>query len=1117
MYPKSLLAKLIVVIVVFVVAFPAAATIVPGGVNRAHRNALALFVLHVARVSPVTGTKSTMYLSNHAGVPSDTLITSYDGSGKPLGVFSRRLGADETISFDSTSLPAETASLTFAANGAISGVQVIESADGAKTEAIPFASAISNQLEFPPMASGDMATKKIFVFNTSGQATRLALVLFDAEGVELARTNLAMLAANESRTINVANEFQKRALAAAQLVRLLSESNVVGFQLVESVDGDVVALPAAVHPANNWEIQIQREQELFVIATEPRLFNASDSIVGTEVEAFDDAGSSVGYLMHLAIAPRATVVLSFEGLPPNAKLLRVRAEGAITAYAVFHVSGGKGMAALLGSSESDREQKVALSVAGFGSGLIAYKTDGSGTLQARQKPDVGNPKGDSAFLNQERAVAAATVTTYTIRGRVVRADNANLGVANVLIDTSNRQTSPTNSVSTRTDTNGNFTLQLRSDAAYAGACGSDAQHLVITPVTTGAGGYVFGPSFQKIPVSSRDNVNFTATVKPTGGRPTNQPDFRLPLPLGDTRSAGGYDWTVSVEAGGYFSTGGAPGSDSCHTDLGSGFYAIDIVGPDATPILAAADGDVVTAGYDAGWGNHVVISHPGSYYTLYGHFREFPLVTAGTHVTRGQVIGLMGSTGLSSGVHVHFEIYYGGRTTANSQSTTAALRGIQVQYTPLVNYAATGRNKSTNPGPFTVISPNGGESLRAGAIQTIRWNYLGNSTSVGNTVRIELLKSGSVYSVIASGAPTGTGGSGSYNWTVPTLPAGSDYKIRIVSTTRDFLSDSSDSNFTVIQSAGQPRAVVSTSLRLSPSAGPFYVGQTLGGTVSIANRGNANLIMSKVLIGGRVAGICPNNVCPDFTVYNNITLAPGQVYNYSGSLRLPQSGSYSFFAAYQRPDGSWNTNLDTEPGSVNSVAIAVQQPAIQPTARFTLTGQGRSISQGGAIEFTVGYNGSVPIRFDGSASSSGTGSITQHRWTSNGGLLGYGQVLNLNLGHGTHQIQLEVTNSSGLTATANATVTVYELQLTSSNPVSPVARSGDQDVTVYGQALQTVNRIEFRFPGGGSGNIYAPGQIFQNQFGQLTMRVTLGVRGTYSIRAYTSGGLVSNWMSFTAR
>jgi len=89
--------------------------------------------------------------------------------------------------------------------------------------------------------------------------------------------------------------------------------------------------------------------------------------------------------------------------------------------------------------------------------------------------------------------------------------------------------------------------------------------------------------------------------------------------------------------------------------------AIDIANRGAGPILAADAGVVTTAGWidSSGYGNRVVIDHGNGYVTLYAHLSVVQVVN-GQRVRRGDVIGQMGSTGRSTGIHLHFEIRQGG-------------------------------------------------------------------------------------------------------------------------------------------------------------------------------------------------------------------------------------------------------------------------------------------------------------------------------------------------------------------------------------------------------------------------------------------------------------------------
>lgn len=86
---------------------------------------------------------------------------------------------------------------------------------------------------------------------------------------------------------------------------------------------------------------------------------------------------------------------------------------------------------------------------------------------------------------------------------------------------------------------------------------------------------------------------------------------------------------------------------------------IDMACPTGTPIYASMSGTVDTVGYNSTYGNYVIITHKDHYQTLYAHMSK-ALAVKGTRVTQGEKIGLVGSTGYSTGPHLHFTVYKNG-------------------------------------------------------------------------------------------------------------------------------------------------------------------------------------------------------------------------------------------------------------------------------------------------------------------------------------------------------------------------------------------------------------------------------------------------------------------------
>ena len=77
------------------------------------------------------------------------------------------------------------------------------------------------------------------------------------------------------------------------------------------------------------------------------------------------------------------------------------------------------------------------------------------------------------------------------------------------------------------------------------------------------------------------------------------------------------------------------------------------------PIYAADGGTVITAGWNGGYGNLVRVDHGNGFITYYGHFNSYA-VALGQAVAQGQLLGYCGTTGNSTGPHLHFEIRYNG-------------------------------------------------------------------------------------------------------------------------------------------------------------------------------------------------------------------------------------------------------------------------------------------------------------------------------------------------------------------------------------------------------------------------------------------------------------------------
>lgn len=106
---------------------------------------------------------------------------------------------------------------------------------------------------------------------------------------------------------------------------------------------------------------------------------------------------------------------------------------------------------------------------------------------------------------------------------------------------------------------------------------------------------------------------------------------------------------------------------------------VDLAAPRGTPIYAAGDGVVEKAGWSSGYGQFTLIKHNNGYETGYGHQSKI-IVKAGTRVRQGQLIGYVGSTGNSTGPHLHFEIRINGRFVDPLSVKLPRDRSLSAQY-----------------------------------------------------------------------------------------------------------------------------------------------------------------------------------------------------------------------------------------------------------------------------------------------------------------------------------------------------------------------------------------------------------------------------------------------------
>jgi murein DD-endopeptidase MepM/ murein hydrolase activator NlpD len=131
-----------------------------------------------------------------------------------------------------------------------------------------------------------------------------------------------------------------------------------------------------------------------------------------------------------------------------------------------------------------------------------------------------------------------------------------------------------------------------------------------------------------------------------------------------------------VRARGWVRPAGGPVTSDFGMRWGKLHKGLDFGAPYGSPIYAAADGVVIYAGPEGGYGRLLLIRHAGGIVTAYGHMSRFNVRT-GQRVTAGQVVAFVGSAGHSTGPHLHFEVRPGGGAAINPAPFLRA-RGVRL-------------------------------------------------------------------------------------------------------------------------------------------------------------------------------------------------------------------------------------------------------------------------------------------------------------------------------------------------------------------------------------------------------------------------------------------------------
>jgi murein DD-endopeptidase MepM/ murein hydrolase activator NlpD len=655
------------------------------------------------------GWQTIVMLTNLGSRELRVNFAAYDEDGEFLGASTIRLAAQATRTLETGEVLPESGTLKVEAKEHLWVGAIFRTRDGTKAEVLPALDDPSRQLDFPALLPGDLSSKTITLLNPDAASASLELIALDQTGAELSRTLLPPLSPMASHTFAVRDLFSGDILQQLSTVRVISDRGIVGLQLVEPPDGDLVGLPALTVTSREWSFPIATRSEAGELWTAVGLFNPGEVATSVTVEAFDEANNSLGVIESLTLLPGAThfvLTANRQGsIPLNAAFLKVTSDQAIAGYEVIGIVNGTGLTAALGIPGED-QTTAGLEITGSNDGgaLSAYRIvrtgDGgvgstAGSLGSREwrgrllasqnKSTVPTTTITTADTTPPTNVLVTTPTsgqtisgTFTLKGTA----QDNLGIIQKMEFYIDSDTSPACSDTTPKASGSTFECNWYSHTKRNGV------HTVKAKAYDPSGNWTFSP-----PVAFTIRAGtFKLSFPLQGYTPYNAPissvfDHSINEQVVDVIPRGleyNYDgvviaytgergegqpakYTCYQQQGGFKFTlhgnyrGGSSGPSFLCYDGHPGYdYPVNI----GTPVYAAADGEVIEAGTDKTKAIYVKIKHlDGGYggnefHTLYYHLSEIERgVGAGKAVKAGDPIGKSGCTGEKcTGPHLHFEV-----------------------------------------------------------------------------------------------------------------------------------------------------------------------------------------------------------------------------------------------------------------------------------------------------------------------------------------------------------------------------------------------------------------------------------------------------------------------------
>lgn len=300
------------------------------------------------------GWETNINIANLDGKIVDVKLFSNGSSRRSVKEASNTISLNmrETKSIETEKLLPGSQSLRIDSNGNISGTALIETVDGKKLESIPAIKEPSTQLDFPTLADGDISFKDITLLNIDSSPIDIKVIALDAHGRLIDNKTLSALPQGDSITFNSRDLFSSQSLNSISTIEVISDEPIVGVQLVDLPEGDLVGLPALTTTSKGGSFPITTKGGDLELWTTVGILNPGNIPTSVTVEAFDASEKSLGVVENVTLPSGVTHFMTSENMkgiiPIKTAALKVTSDRPISGYEVIGVVDGNGLTVVLG-------------------------------------------------------------------------------------------------------------------------------------------------------------------------------------------------------------------------------------------------------------------------------------------------------------------------------------------------------------------------------------------------------------------------------------------------------------------------------------------------------------------------------------------------------------------------------------------------------------------------------------------------------------------------------------------------------------------------------------------------------------------------------------------------